>query len=234
MIQLNLLPDIKTQYIKGQNMKRLVLLIAMIAAGVAVGLVIITGALAATQKAHLGNLDEDIQRLTKELEDTPDLSRILSVQNQLNTLPGLYDGRPAIDRLPNYIDQTTPPGVRITRYMIDFSASKIEITGEADTLELVNSYADTLKYTEYYVGEDSEQAETKQAFKDVVLVQFGRDDKSASYTITFAFDPVIFDITQSVTLTVPTLQTTGAAPPNAVFVTPSDSSHTDSSQTEGQ
>jgi hypothetical protein len=220
MIQLNLLPQVKVDYIKGQHVKRLVMGISLVATAVSVGLVIIMFSLVAIQKKHVSDLDKDIDKLTTELKSTPDLDKILAVQSQLNVLPSLYDGRPAVDRLPTYLDQTTPTGVRINKIVVDYTLSTIVIEGKADTLELVNSYTDTLKFTTYKVGEEA----SLQAFKDVVLLEFGRDEKEATYTISFGFDTTIFDITKTVNLVVPSLVTTRAnAPGTDLFFIETDS-----------
>jgi hypothetical protein len=213
MLQLNLLPDIKTEFIKGQKLKRTVMVISILAAGVAVGLVILTASLLAIQKKHLSNLDKNIAKLTSEFESTPNLEEILSVQSQLVSLPELYNGRPAVDRLPGYLDQTTPSIVRLNNLVVDFATSTIEISGTGDTLEAVNNYVDTIKYTTYKA--EVESAESLNAFKDVVLSEFGRDDEAATFTIMFVFDPNIFDITQKIQLTVPNLVTTRAQAPSA-------------------
>ncbi|MFZ1323683.1 MAG: hypothetical protein WAQ57_00800 [Candidatus Saccharimonadales bacterium] len=206
MIQFNLLPQVKLEYIRTKRLKRLIMAGAVLAAGTSVVIVILSISMAAVQKKHLSNLDKDIAKLTAEINDIPDLNKMLSVQNQLNTLPGLYAGRPAVKRLPTYLDQTTPTGtVNLGRMTIDFSTSKMEIAGSAVSLEAVNRYADTIKFTSYKAGE---AAETKPAFSNVVLSAFGRDDKGASFTIMLDFDPVIFDGAQEVSLVIPSIVTT--------------------------
>ncbi len=205
MIQFNLLPDIKVDYIKTRKLKHVIMLLSIVAAGISIGIVAITFSYAAVQKGHVSHLNSDIAAIKDEINAIPDLKKILSVQNQLNTLPALYDGRPAVDRLPAYLDQITPGDVGISDLTVDFSASTMEIRGKAPTLEAVNRYADTLKFTSYKAGTEGE---TKPALKDVVLASFGRDDTGAAFTITLGFDPTIFDSTKEVQLSVPSAVTT--------------------------
>lgn len=215
MIQFNLLPDVKVQYIKTQRMKRAVIVLALGVIAFSVGLLIILFSFATVQKQHLGNLDEDIKSLRAELENTPELTRILSIQNQLNTLPELYNGRPAVERLSGYLDQTVPTTLDLTDVKIDFVLFTMKISGKAPTLENVNSYADTLKYTTY---KSTNIPNGATAFKDVVLKDFSRGEKEATFDLELVFDPVIFDGTQEVSLTVPQLVTTRAqAPGKALF-----------------
>ena len=211
MVQFNLLPDVKIQYVKTQKLKRLVLIVSMISVAASVGLLLLMFSLVAVQKNHLSNLNEDIHHMREELDNTKDLTKILSVQNQLKSLPALYDGRKAADRLPTFIDQTTPVDVGISLMTVDFAAGTMEITGEAVNLMTLNAYVDTLRYTKF---KESENGEEKTAFGAVVLTQFGRDPEEATFTISFTFDQAIFDVTKEITLVVPSLVTTRTQAPS--------------------
>lgn len=211
MIQFNLLPDVKIEYIKARKLKRLLFFAALLALGISVLLIILTFSMAALQKQHLSNLDKDIAKLEEEFNSIEDLTKILTVQNQLNTLPGLYDGRPAAERLAGYIDQVTPAeeGTGISRLELDFNASTFVIEGVANNLETVNKFVDALKFTEYTVTmPDSDEVTTGSAFKDVVLSDFSRDESAAGFTISMEFDPLIFDSKANAKLEVPSQVTT--------------------------
>lgn len=208
MVQFNLLPDVKVQYLKTRRLKRVIILVAFAATALSVLILFLTFSYSTVQKRHLDNLDKDIKQMIGEFESNTELTKILSVQNQLDALPELYNGRPAVDRLPGYLEQTTPNGVSINRLAIDFSTSAVMISGQADTLEQVNSYVDTLKFTAFKTDEEGSQPTT--AFTGVVLTQFSRDSEEASFTISLTFEPAIFDNTQQVELLVPSLTTTRA------------------------
>lgn len=207
IIQFNLLPDIKIEYIKSQRTKRLVVLVSIIATGLSLALLILMFSYRTVQKQHLSNLNKDIASLRTELEGNTELSKILSVQNQLNTLPTLYDGRPAADRLPEYLDQVTPAGLGVTRVVVDFSMNTFEVGGVAGGLSAVNAYVDTLKFTTFSTGDDSTEL---PAFNSVVLTRFDRDDEGTNFVINFNFDPQIFAAAKNIKLTVPSTVTTRA------------------------
>ncbi len=212
MIQLNLLPDVKLEYIKAQRTRRLMISVSFLVTAVAVGILVLLLLVDVAQRKHLSDLSHDITTESKQLKQKPDISRILTVQNQLESLTALHAGKPAASRLfSNYLNQVTPAAVAITSFNIDFTTQTATITGTADSLSNVNKYVDTLKFTTYNTSSNS--AATK-AFTNVVLSSFGLNgastDKSqaATYTITLGYDKTIFDITQSVTLSVPNLTTT--------------------------
>lgn len=204
MIQFNLLPDVKLEYMKAERTKRMVIAVSTVVTIVSVAiLVILLLVVLVFQKKYMTDLTSDITSYSNDLKATPDLDKILTVQNQLNSLTGLHQDKPDTTRIFSYIEGVTPPEVGIANLTIDFDASTFVITGSASSLADVNRFIDTLKFTEF--NQDS----TKQkAFKGVVLANFGRADKGASYTINLTFEPVIFDNTKEIALTVPDQITT--------------------------
>lgn len=218
MIQFNLLPDIKIQYLRARRQKRLVMLSSTIVIVVCVVVVVLlSSTVFLVQRKNIKDLSADIKAASLELQTTPNLTKMLTVQNQLKALPGLHDSKPVVNRLFEYIAQSTPVSANIARLSGDFGAHTLSISGAADTLNTVNTFADTLKFTTYHT-EDAPKDE-KRAFSDVVLASFGRDSVGASYTITFSFDPEIFSEQQEVTLTVPKIITTRSEieQPSALF-----------------
>ncbi|HEY5806250.1 MAG TPA: hypothetical protein VIS56_02580 [Candidatus Saccharimonadales bacterium] len=207
MIQFNLLPDIKIQYLRARRQKHLVLLASTITI---IASVVIIAALVSivfvVQKRSLADLNKDIKSASNELQDTNDLTKMLTVQNQLKALPTLHESKPVASRIFGFITQSTPTAASISRMNTDFVTQTITISGSADTLVTVNTFADTLKFTTYHT--EKSPKEEKRAFSSVVLSSFGRDIKGASYTITFKFDPLIFSQSEEVTLTVPNRITT--------------------------
>ncbi|HTB48997.1 MAG TPA: PilN domain-containing protein [Verrucomicrobiae bacterium] len=212
MIQLNLLPDVKLEYIKAQRGRRLALSIALIVSGVSIVLLVLLLSIDGLQKKHLNDLNRDIASESSQLQSEPQIGKILTVQNQLESLTALHAAKPAASRLfDSYLNELTPAQVSISSFNIDFTKQTMTITGTADALSSVNQYVDTLKYTTYTSGDSST---AKPAFSNVVLSNFGLNTgtkdttQAATYTITLAYDPNIFDITQSVNLSVPHLVTT--------------------------
>lgn len=202
MVQFNLLPDVKLQYIKARRTKYAVVMVSTIVGSVALALFLITllwvnGA----QKKRISDLNKDIKRYSANLKQVPDLDKILTVQNQLRTLPGLHENKGAVTRLYGYLSEVTPNEVALNQLTADYDAGTITVGGTAPNMDAVRKYTDTLKATKYKVDEGG--SANQKAFKDVVLSAFGRDDNGATFTITFGYDPTIFDITKKVTFEVP-------------------------------
>lgn len=223
MIQLNLLPDVKLEYIKARRTKRLVMLAATIVTGASVAiLVLLFIATNVLQRQHMNNLKTDIEEKSQKLAEEEDLNKILTVQNQLNVLDDLHAQKPAASRLGNYLGRVVPTTVSIAKLEADFTAHTMTFEGSANSLSAVNQFIDTLKFTTFTAGND-----TDDAFSNVVLANFQRTDSSqgggedpVTYQITLSFNPTIFDNTRSVQFTIPETVTTQSADrpdPNTLF-----------------
>ncbi len=210
MIQFNLLPDIKQQYLKAQRQKHLVVFFSTIATIAAVALfVILLLVVQVWQKKSISDLNGDVKKYSNQLSGTNDINKILTVQNQLTSLTALHDKKAVASRMFDYVTQTTPANATISKLNLDFSLNTMSISGSADSLATVNTYVDTLKFTKYTATGDTTQKGSP--YTKVVLSTFARTSKDTTYTITASFDPVIFSGTDNVTLNVPKITTTRSA-----------------------
>lgn len=205
MIQFNLLPDVKLDYIKTRRTKRTVTSIALLASVGMLGLFILLFIVVnVAQRTHLNNLSKDIAKYSKELEDTAGLDKVLTVQNQLGRITDLHDKKPVTTRLSKYLAQITPAEVTIAELEVDFSTNTFNIKGAAGSLKDINKFVDTLKFTDY----QTKSGDVNKAFSDVVLKSFGTNDDGQSYEIGFTFDKVIFSSAEEVEIIVPATTTT--------------------------
>lgn len=203
MVQFNLLPDVKLQYIKSRRTQHLVTFIATITGAAAVGVLVMSMFVVYfAQKQHIAALSKDIKKYTTEIKNVDDIERMLTVQNQLNTLTSLHENKPVTSRLFGYIQQTTPQQISLSKLSHDYTSSTITLGGTAESLDSVKVYANALKAAGYSVDGGS----VVRAFSDVVLTSFSRNDKGASFIISAKFDPALFDVKQNVTLQVLTMQ----------------------------
>lgn len=210
MIQLNLLPDIKLEYIKAQRTRKLFISVAIGVSLVAVAILVLLMIVNGLQRKHLDDLSNDITTSSRKLQQQPEIDKILTVQNQLGSLTSLHATKPAASRLLEYLNQITPRQISISSLDVNFVEKTATITGTADTLSSVNKYVDTLKFTTYAIKDEETEG---PAFSNVVLGSFGlatssSNGKPATYTITFAYDPTIFDITKDASLVVPSQTST--------------------------
>jgi Tfp pilus assembly protein PilN len=207
MIQLNLLPDVKTKYISTERTKRLTIMSALaVCGGVIIIVLILVGVTYGSQKSKLSLFESQINISSTQLQSVDGLNKILTIQNQLNSLTALHNQKPVTSRLFTFLPQITPINVYVSDITIKFEDNSLVINGTADTLELVNKFVDTLKFTQY----SSDQSEDKlSAFSSVVLASFSKAEKGFNYSATMFFDPAIFSGDySSISLEVPNITST--------------------------
>lgn len=233
MIQLNLLPDVKLEYIKARRTKHAVILLSTIVSGAALTLFVLFFLVVnVVQKQHLSNLNKDIAKHEATLQEKPELAKILTIQNQLNSLTGLHDQKPVASRVYGYIQQVTPQKASIETITVNFTDQTIKVEGSADSLATVNTFVDTLKFTTFNAeppeGAEGESKSNVQAFSEVVLTEFSVSStsaqnpaKSTNYSISFKYEPTIFGSDANVVLVVPNKVTTRSETekPNEIFQT---------------
>jgi hypothetical protein len=226
MIQFNLLPDIKQEFIRSKRNKHIVMVVSTIVSASAISiLVLLYLGVGVFQKKHMDDLTKDINNKSQQLKGTPDLDKILTIQNQLNNLDALHSKKPVSSRFFNFANKFTPNTVTISSSTIDFTKNTISIAGNAPDLGTVNQFVDTLKFSKYHYPQLDDKGQpmvdqnqdpvyvTKTAFTSVVLTSFAINTDSsgnvnASYQVDFSFDPTLFDITKDVELIVPQQITT--------------------------
>lgn len=206
MIQFNLLPDIKLEYIKAKRLKRLIIGMSIGVASISLVLCLVLFFVVKSQENHSKNLKKDIDDNVSKLQSTKDLDKILTVQNQISSLNELHKGKKATTRVVKYLAQITPSNTTISKVSVDFAQSTMNLEGTTTDLLAVNKFVDTLKFTKLNVGGD--QPKSGLAFSKVLLNNYGASPKSATYSISLSFDPVMFDNQATATLDVPRTITT--------------------------
>jgi Tfp pilus assembly protein PilN len=211
MIELNLLPEVKQEYIKAQRIKRLVFSVCVIISIASVTLFVLLFLVESWQKHTLSNVSSDVTSKTNELKGKPHLNEVLTVQNQLSSLNTLHRSEPITTRLFDYLNQVTPSNLTISSLTVDFTANTLTLSGSATDTSTINQFIDTLNFTKYYIGSD--KTTLTNAFSSVVLSSDSQSNQNntslpASYSATTNFDPALFDSSKQISLYIPNQITT--------------------------
>jgi len=156
MVQFNLLPDIKLEFVKARRTKYLLSFVSFIVGGIAIAVFLFAFFFVnVVQKKSLSDLQADIKQYSSDLQSEKNLDKILTVQNQLSAVTTLHKTKPVASRLFGYLTQVTPTQASLTKLTVDFSQNTMAIGGKAPTLDSVSMYTDALKATKYRVVSDS-------------------------------------------------------------------------------
>lgn len=195
MVQFNLLPEVKIEFIKARRQKQMITVIALIAGAVSLGIFIISVFVVMIAQPQLIKMaDNKINESNETLKAVPDINKILTVQNQLDQLTKLHEEKPAVSRIFQYLNQVTPKGAALNKLTVDMTNNTMTVGGTADSLNTVRIFTDTLKLTTY---QSDGAASNAKAFPEVVLASFATTDRGATFSITMKFDKAIFESTQT-------------------------------------
>ena len=222
MIELNLLPDVKQEFLRTQAQKRLVvslMIIVSIAAGVIVLVLFFVGYLV---QPGLRLLSEgDIKTKASSLQHDKNLPRDLTIQNQLSTITELHQQKGVYDRFFDYftsLNPQAPNNISISDATIDAVGGTISIEASAANYQAIAVFQDTLKNAQLnYVDADTGSSKKTPLFTAISISQagLGQDSKGAeiaSFKADLTYDPNAFSWTaENTSVSVPNKTTTPTA-----------------------
>lgn len=199
MIQLNLLPDVKKEFIKTQRLKRNIISGAIIGSGVALGLVVLLAIYVhVAQRVARNQLQGDIDRSSQELGAKKDLSKILTVQGALTALPSLYDQKAVTSRVFDYLRVVMPNQTSLTKLDMDLAKRTFKLDGTSSDYKSMNVFVDTLKNAELSYG-STDKRQKVRAFEAVVVSSANSSNDVNKPGVTFSlamqFDQSLFKTT---------------------------------------
>ena len=176
MIQLNLVPDVKMEFIKARRTYRVVLFSSIIVSIIALtGLTIYYVTVDVIQRHTLNSNISKIQDESTKISSSPNLNKIVTVQKSLESLPGLYAASPRASNLLPYLVDMASTGVSIASVDMDYKTGALTMAVETDNLIDGNIFYNQLKYATYtIVGTPSPIATQTPVFTG--LTSTGLDD----------------------------------------------------------
>ncbi len=197
MIQINLLPDVKREYLRAQQMKHLFVVGSVLVTLLALSaLIFLFAYVQVVQPRHRANLQKDIDSGIAELKGKRDAVKIVTVQGVLEQIPALQNKKLITSNLFDYLGKFTPRDVSYSGVTLDLAANTLTLSGQTTSLERANVLANNLKSAKFtYKQGDSKS--TIQPFNGVVFSSLGKtgkaeDGKNVSFQITLTLNPVMF------------------------------------------
>lgn len=195
MIGLNLLPDVKKEFIKAQRTRNTVISVAIIAMLISGG---VTTALAlfvyVGQNAAMGLQNASIADNQKKLEAKPEISKYLTIQNQLDALATLHDKdhKAIYSRLFDYViklNPAAPYSVSLGSAKIAKDGTTLSLQGSTKDFKSLDVFKNTLEKAKLTYKLDS-QTQDAQLFSTVTLKSAALSDTSGKTIVAFEFDLV--------------------------------------------
>lgn len=212
MIQLNLLPDVKKDYLKSQRMKRNIITFSILGSIVIAGLVMLLALYVhGAQRLARNQLQGDIDKSSKELSSLKDISKILTVQGALAALPTLHDQKYINSRLFEYLKVLVPNDVSLSKIEMDHKTRTLKVSGRSTEYKTLNVFVDTIKTSELTRGADDARSKLVP-FKNVTVTSATKSPDpqrpGIEFVVTMQYDTAIFNAkTKKPTMAVPAATT---------------------------
>ncbi|HET6622846.1 MAG TPA: hypothetical protein VFG56_02845 [Candidatus Saccharimonadales bacterium] len=193
MITLNLLPDVKKEFLKAQRAKATWTSVSILVTIAAIGLtVLVAGWVYGAQNVHKSVLTNSIKENEQKLKDKK-IDKYLTIQNQLATISDLHNQKNDFSRLfgflPN-LNPAVPDSIGLSSLTIDTEDETIDFQGDAPNYEALTTFKDTLlnaKVTYREPGSDK-PIEAVPLFSNVVVINSALIDNSKGSGTVVSFE----------------------------------------------
>lgn len=159
MIEINLIPDVKLELLKARRQRKMVISAAILVS-IAAGAIVVLLALYAYGVQTVADTlaSNSIDSESKKLAKVKDLSKTLTIQNQLEQLSRSQSDKNITSRLFDIISVTVPEGknaVTIKRLAFNSVTSTIDLEGEATNgYEALEVFKKTIGQTTFQYNVD--------------------------------------------------------------------------------
>lgn len=201
MIEINLVPDVKQELIRARMIRSAVvstaITVTLIAAAVVVALsVYIFG----VQTVRGVVADDTIKKGGAQLASVEDLSKVLTIQNQLTKINSLNDSKKIDSRIFEMLQAVIPPApndVKVSSLVIDAETGKITLEGQTPTYPSLEAFKKTIAAAHVrYNGDDDQQQDIALASDlSISNISYGEDATGAKvlrFTVSFTYAEELF------------------------------------------
>lgn len=198
MIQINLLPDVKRQLIHAQYVRSRVIMGSIVVAVVAIATIVLLSLYTyGYQTIRNAALDSNIDKESKKLLAVTDLSKILTIQNQLSSISTLHDSKKINSRFYDMISRINPAAPNSIKYnsiTIDSTQSRVTIEGQTTGFPAYETFKKTLinAQVRFVDTQDDNQQKTVALASNISIPEtsFGVDSAGTQvlrFTISFTY-----------------------------------------------
>jgi Tfp pilus assembly protein PilN len=201
MIEINLVPDVKQELIKAQRVRSTVISFSILIGFVSAGIVTLLAVYVfGFQTIRSGLADTAIDDGYKKLSSIEDLSKTLTLQNQLTKISTLHADKKIDSRIFNVLAAIIPPtpnDIKVSTLAIDATAGTIVIEGQAaNSYAAVEVFKKTIEVAKVKFTEDGETKEVPLASNvSTGETSYGEDStgsKVLRFSMTFTYAPELF------------------------------------------
>lgn len=209
MIQVNLIPDVKLEYLRVQRLRNIIIAVSVIVSITAVVLAVIAAIIYGTTVALMNSGKNDIKQRYAKLEQIEDSDKLVTIQNQLTKIDELHGKRSKYSRIFPLLEAVRPKdksAISFTTIVHDPGERTISIEGTANdgfkSIEVLKKTLAEAKLTyskledgKYVEAESIPLLESKDSIssKDTILSEDSRGEKVLRFAMSFVYTEGLFD-----------------------------------------
>jgi len=200
MIEVNLVPDVKQELIRAERIRAVVISTSILVGIIAIAVVVMLSVYVfGVQTVRSALDDEAIKKGSQQLSEVEDLSKVLTIQNQLTKISALNDAKKIDSRLFDMLLAILPVEenqVQVSGVSIDAATSKISIEGQTSGYDSLEIFKKTIKNAQVvYKQDDQEQTIALASDINTADVSFGENssgNKVLRFTMSFTYVEELF------------------------------------------
>ncbi|HSH31161.1 MAG TPA: PilN domain-containing protein [Candidatus Saccharimonadales bacterium] len=188
--KINLLPDIRQAKVRSQQQRRLAAGIGTLVCALAIGAVVVLALVLGAQKLRLGVLQNSINASQEQLAAVTDLKEMLTVQQHLAALPGLYNQRAYLTRFFDTLQAVSPTQFAVSSVEVD-SQNNLEFNGSAQSYNLVSKFAQALEASNLTLGPGATLT-NQPYFTNIAITSVSLDSENkVGFSLTATMAPAV-------------------------------------------
>jgi len=200
MIEINLIPDVKQELLKAERARALVIsgsILTCIIAGAIVALLAIY--IYGVQFGRNILVDNSITSGSEKLAKVEDLSKMITIQNQMKRIDALNDTKSIDSRLFDVLSAVIPPApneVRVSTLSVNSADSTIKIEGQTKAYDSMEVFKKTINSSVIVYTEDGSEKQVKLASElSTSDTSYGENPDGAKvlrFTLSFKYPAELF------------------------------------------
>jgi hypothetical protein len=201
MIEINLIPDVKQELIRARMIRSAVVSGAIITTLIAAAVVVILSVYIFGVQALRGVVADDaIKKGSSQLASVEDLSKILTIQNQLTKINVLNDSKAIDSRVFDVLQAIIPPppnSVKISSLIVDADAKSITFEGQTPTYPALEAFKKTIaaanvRYTDASNGQQDVPLASTLSISNISYGEDSTGTKVLRFTVSFVYSDLLF------------------------------------------
>lgn len=200
MIEINLIPDVKLELLKARRTRALVIstsiVVSIVVGGIVLALALYVFGVQTVRSAYL---DGQISQQNEQFSEVEDLSKVLTIQNQLSVMSDLNAQKNMNSRLFDVLAAVIPPApnsVQLSQVTVDAETETIRLEGQTASYESMEVFKKTLDSAIVTYAEADETLTVPLASNvNTTDISYGKDSQGqrvVRFTVTFTYPEELF------------------------------------------